>query len=339
VIGEPREGVAPPPTGTGSATVADGVASPPGSGRRVQARPTVVAAVRGGRHDRCVHTLRLDRRRLLQAGAAGAAGAATLTFADSGDFLGGTAQAAPLTPQLRRSTWLGLTSPELELLAGERAIPLRLTGVEDLPIAARIAALRGHDGAFSVGFSGPAGIAAGTHTLRHPQLGAFQLFVAPVARDGATRAYEAVVDRTIRIAGVNEEGQPIVADPGGRAQQPAGSPLAPPRDPADAAGARRAVAPRLSGVRLVRGVARRVVVADVTLADAGQIVSVRAGLRAADGRVLARASAAVRGSRRAKLRFAAKHGTTFARGRHELVLTLVARDGRVTRIRRGVHVG
>ena len=283
-----------------------------------------------------MHTLQLDRRGLLQAGAAGAAAAAV---AGGLQLTEGTALAAPLPDHLRRATWTGLADGAFELLAGDRALPLRLIAVADLPVAQSIAALRGHDGAFLLTFEGPAGIDGGAHRLRHAGLGEFELFVAPVAAEAATRRYEAVVDRTIRIAGVNEE--PVAVDPA-RVVQPPGGPsagagapgrLAPP----PAASRRR---PRVTRAAVRRGAARRVAVAELALADAGTIVVASAVLRR-DGRLVARATARPRsgpGGRRLRLRFAAGRGRTLARGRHELAVALIARDGSRTTIRRAVSV-
>jgi len=284
-----------------------------------------------------VHTLRLDRRGLFQAGAAGAA---AVTVASGWQLLEGEAAAAPLPGFLRRSTWTELSDGALELLAGDRALPLRLTAVSDLPVAASIPALRGHDGAFVLRFEGPSGIAQGGHRLRNAQLGELELFLAPVEADGATRAYEAVVDRTIRIAGVNEE--PAVVDPGARGAAPgtaAGTPGGTPAPATKPAAGRPAARPRLHRAVLRRGPARRVVVADLTLTGAGRYTTVRATLRH-DGRAVARASARLLGSRRARLRFpaAGRRGHGFARGRHELVVTLVARDGTHVTLRRAVRV-
>lgn len=282
-----------------------------------------------------MHSLRLDRRRLLQAGAAGAAGAAVLgaAGAPAGPFATGVAAAAPLSPQLKRATWLALRDRALTL---DGATPLTLTAVEDLPVAAEIAALRGHDGAFVLRFAGSAGIAPGTHALRSDELGAVDLLLGPIgAVDGATQSYEAIVDRTIVIAGVNEEDEPIVVDTGARAEQPAAA-AATVGAPASARStvAPRRAAPRLRRLTVTRGRGGHVLVAEAALADAQGIVAVRAVLRA-EGRVVARARAAVRGSRRARLRFAAAAGARLPR-RAELTLALVARDGRVTRIRKRV---
>ncbi|MBB4663766.1 DUF6916 family protein [Conexibacter arvalis] len=285
-----------------------------------------------------MQSLRLDRRGLLQAGAAGAA---AVTVAGGWQLTEGVALAAPLPDHLRRATWSNLADGAFELLAGDRALPLRLTRVADLPVAASIPALRGHDGAFLLTFDGPAGIEGGLHRLRHAQLGELELFVAPVAREAATRSYEAVVDRTIRIAGINEE--PVVVDPA-RVVQPSGgpSPAAVAASGAPVAG-RRPVAPRrprVTRAAVRRGTARRVAVAELRLADAGAVVAASAALRR-DGRLVARATARPRsgpGGRRLRLRFAARRGRTLARGRHQLTVTLVARDGTRTTIRRTVTV-
>jgi hypothetical protein len=256
--------------------------------------------------------------------------------APAGPLAPAVAAAAPLPPQLKRATWLALRDRAVTLDDGT---PLTLAAVEDLPVAARIAALRGHDGAFVLRFGGPAGIAPGTHTLRGAELGAVDLLLGPVgAAEGDEQTYEAVVDRTIVIAGVNEEDEPIVVDTGARAEQPAAA-SAPAAAGAAAPTFRRTVAPRraaprLRGLELTRGRSGRVLIVDAALADAREIVQVRAVLRA-EGRVVARARAAVRGSRKARLRFVAAEGARVPR-RAELTLALVARDGRVTRIRKRV---
>ena len=304
-----------------------------------------------------MHTLRLDRRGLFQAGAAGAA---ALVAAGGLRLTEGVAAAAPLPDHLRRATWTGLGDGALELLGGDGVVPLRLTAVADLPVAASIPALRGHDGAFALRFDGPPQVEQGIHRLRHPRLGEFDLFLAPVGRDGRSRAYEAVVDRTIRIAGVNEDEPPQVVDLGVRGEQPPAGPAAvaavgaPVAAPA-AVGARGAAvrAGRRAGRRgrvrrppararvaratARRGPARRVVVADLALAHGGTVKAVHATLRR-NGRAVARTSARPRHGRRARLRFAARRGRAFAGGRHELVVTLVARDGSHTTIRRALRV-
>ncbi|ADB51024.1 DUF6916 family protein [Conexibacter woesei] len=287
-----------------------------------------------------MHTLRFDRRRLFQAGAAGVA---TASFASGWTILDPTAEAAALPLGLRRSSWVGLADTGFELSAGERTLRLTLRDVADLPIAEAIPELRGHDGAFALRFDGPAGIGQGTRTVRHAQLGDVELFLVPVEQDGVVRSYEAIVDRTIRIAGINEEeGEPVVAPPAAPpAEQPQGA--QPPAQGAAAASGRRAsrgrarsgrVVPRVRSISLTRSASRRSAVADVALADAAAVASVRAVLLS-DGKAVGRATARVSRSGRVRLRFASRRA--LARRRYELALTLVARDGRVTKIRKRVR--
>jgi hypothetical protein len=128
----------------------------------------------------------LTRRQALQLGAA--SGLAAL--------LGGPAVArAGTAPALRRSSWAPLVSQPVR--AG--AVTLRLERVADLAGAAGDAALRDHDEAFALTFTGPAGaLADGAHVFAHPALGSFALFAAPVGSPaGGSQHYEAVVDRSV----------------------------------------------------------------------------------------------------------------------------------------------
>lgn len=292
-----------------------------------------------------MHSIRLSRRRLLQARAAGVAAA---SFATGWRTAGGAAHAAGPSDPLRRSAWLTAADGEVALVA-DPGRSLRLAAVADLPVAARIPALRGHDDAFILRFAGPAGLEPAIHRLRHPQLGDIALFLAPADGD-ATGLYEAVIDRTVRIPGLDGRERASAA-PADATTPPAAAPAAaaPPTGataasptatgPADAGRPRRRPArraPRLRRVELRRGPAGRVALADLALADADRVVAVHGALLR-DGRVVGRASARLRSSgRRARLRLAGRR--RLARGRHVLALTLVDRDGRVTRIRRAVRV-
>jgi hypothetical protein len=64
-----------------------------------------------------------------------------------------------------------------------------------VPYAADRPGLRGE--AFSLIFQGDgaAGFGDGLHTLEHPALGTFSLFLAGVDRPGTVQDYQAVVDR------------------------------------------------------------------------------------------------------------------------------------------------
>jgi hypothetical protein len=74
--------------------------------------------------------------------------------------------------------------------------PLDLVAVDDLPAAAVVKELAGSEDAFTLTFSGAAGIVGGTHALDHPELGPFELFLVP---DGGG-SYSATVNRSVGAA-------------------------------------------------------------------------------------------------------------------------------------------
>jgi hypothetical protein len=262
----------------------------------------------------------ITRRRLVQAGTAGAATV----------WLGGLAKlvpaagAAPLSSSLKRSSYLGLTSSTFKVSVDGSTIPLQLAGVEDLPVAASVPALQGSDAAFSVRFvgNGFSPFAGGTRTLSHPELGTFELFVSPVEARSATQTYEALVDRTIRIPGVNEEGEPQPVDPGRRGGG-AGGPSAKP-----------AAAAKIVRASLLRARSGRKVVADVTLSGTTREVH---ALLLRRGKVVGKATVKS-GRARVRLRFRLK---SVARdgGKYELALTVVDRTGRVSSLARKLRLG
>jgi len=280
---------------------------------------------------------RLHRRRLLQLGAAGAAA----TWLGPLDGLGatGTAEAAVLRPELRRSSWLELTDPALQVRIDEqRVVGLRLVEIADLPIAEQIPALREHDAAFVARFAGAPGLAQGTRTLRQSELGTIELFLVPVGA-GGDGLYEAVVDRTIRIAGINEEAVPEVVVPDVRAVQPPQDPgpggipspaQAKPKKPT-------VLTPRVRRVtvsRAAHAAGRRSLVAELALADGAGLKTVR-GQLLSRGRVVARATG-TRRSETARLRFTARR--PLPRGSYVLAITLISRTGHVTRLRKKVRL-
>jgi hypothetical protein len=107
---------------------------------------------------------------------------------------GAVAEAAP-AGYLRRSGYAGLVGTHFSV-AG--ASPLTLDAITD--IGGR--ALRGSDAAFSLTLSGPVdgALAQGVHTLRHPQLGSFALFLVPVGLPADGRqSYDITIDHTVAL--------------------------------------------------------------------------------------------------------------------------------------------
>jgi hypothetical protein len=287
---------------------------------------------------------RLTRRSLL---AAGGAGVAALWLGPEWTVIDGVAEAATRNAELRRSGWLQSTERQVRGAVDGRRFGLYVESVEDLPIAVELPALRDHDAAFAVGFVGPAGLPQGSWSLDHAELGAFPLFVVPVGRafDGRQH-YEAVIDRTVMIAGVTDlddapgratsvpEARTVAPERTEQPVPPANVAVPPPAGPAPRS-ARRAVArPRVRRVT-VTGRGRRSMVTEIVWANAGRATAVH-GLLMSRGRVVARAGGRVRRLSRLRMRLTARGA--LRRGRYELRLTVVDRGGRVTRIRRTVRV-
>lgn len=264
----------------------------------------------------------LTRRSLVQVGAAGAA---TIWLGKLGG-LEGKAQAATGGDALRRSTYLSLASADFKVTADGRAHSLELVGVEDLPIASRVPSLRNSDEAFSLRFRGAAGnsFGQGIHQLSHQQLGTSSLFIAPIEKPGNHQDYEILVDRTVKIPGLDETGAPAAADPSARGSS----------ESSRRAVGQRAV-PRLVRASLRSSNSGKKLLADVQLANAAAIGSVRATLTRR-GKVVAGASA---GSKRGHslLRFGIRPPQRG--GRYELLLTAIDRDGHVTSLRKQVRFG
>jgi hypothetical protein len=148
----------------------------------------------------------LTRRHVVRAGAAGAAAVWLGGF----ERLAGLAGATTLKAPLRRSSYAGL-SGTFAVAVGAGTQTLEFAGVEDLPIAASRPELRGHDDAFSLQLRGDATTAfpQGTRQFSHPDLGEFSLFLAPVEQATETQTYEAIIDRTVKIPGLNDDGTPV----------------------------------------------------------------------------------------------------------------------------------
>jgi len=264
----------------------------------------------------------LTRRRLVQAGAAGAA---TVWLGKLGR-LGGVAAAADDSPPLRRSTYLGLSSQNFAVTSSTGTSSLELLGVEDLPAAGAVPSLRGNDDAFLLRFGGPQGaLGQDIHQLSHPEIGNFQLFLVPSGRGAGGGEYAAVIDRTVKLP----------ASGGGGAASPAGPEQ--PAKPAVADAPARpstAVAPRLLKASLRRSRSGRALVAEVRLSRGAEVEKVRATLLRR-GKVFARADA---GSHHGKsmLRFGVRPPSR--RAAYVLALVLVDRNGHVSTLRRRVRL-
>lgn len=263
----------------------------------------------------------LTRRRLVQIGAAGAA---TFLVGSRAGFEG-VAKAAPVGNGLRRSDYLGISSSSFTASVDGGSRALELVGVEDLPIASRVPSLVNSDDAFSLTFRGDVrgSFAQGTRELSHPQLGKLSLFVVPVERPTDTQTYEAIIDRTVRIPGLEDEGSPKPVDGGARAK------TASPRKVA-AAG----VSPSLRRASLRRSSSGKRLLADIQLAHAASVTSVRATLRRR-GRVIGSASA---GSSRGQslLRFGTRAPLNAAS--YELWLVTIDSAGKATSLRKSVRL-
>jgi hypothetical protein len=132
----------------------------------------------------------LTRRDLLQTGGTAALGLLLL-----GSSAASAATSAPVAPYLRRSSYLGLSTPLFDAGGGS----LRLAEVGE-----------GTEEAFALTFTG-APLAEGVHVLAHPDLGSFGLYLVPGPR-GAT----AVIDRSVPAARRAPRG-PDAGDPLARA--------------------------------------------------------------------------------------------------------------------------
>lgn len=261
----------------------------------------------------------LTRRRLLRDGATGTA---ALLLATRWEVLDSAAIGAPISPVVRRSTWAALVGQAVTVGGTE----LRVIDVLDLPVAAQIAELRGHDGAFVVRFSGAPGLTAATHAVSGPNDLAADLFLAPTDAASQPQIYEAVVDRTIRIAGINDEGAPVPV------------PAPPARTGAAAAASARPLVvrtPRLRAAKVRRRSARRAVV-ELSLSNTRDVATVRASLLQGR-RAVARAS--TQRSTPHDVRLSLVGREALKPGRYRLVVRLVAKNGAVTTVRRSVHLG
>ena len=201
----------------------------------------------------------ITRRRLLATG--GIAGAAAV--AGVRPWAPGQAQAATTsdTPAyLLRSSYLSLSTKSFGTSLRGQTSDLTLQSVADLPPAASDKSLAGSEDAFALSFSASSPLTPEIHTFSHPDLGVFDLFIAPVERQGA---YEVVVNRSVNA--------PKHYPPAPRSTD---GPVAPPKqEPKPPAGAKKPLVRRLGARRVGRAV-----VAEITFNGSASLKSATAWL-------------------------------------------------------------
>jgi len=214
---------------------------------------------------------------------------------------------------LRRAGYSGLQGQSFD--AG--AATLQLLEVSDLERAKRERALAGADDAFALAFSGPVShtLTQGVHTLRHPRLGSFDLFLAPVDQPDGDQRYEAVIDRTVKLGGSSSAPSAPAA-------------AATPKPPAAKAFRRRLL--RVRGHRLRRGA-----VCELTFAKDAKIATVEVWLMRR-GHPYASVTRRVHGRRSLRLRLPSRH--RLRAGRYVLVTAERARSGDVAYERRAFRL-
>jgi Domain of unknown function (DUF6916) len=197
------------------------------------------------------------------------------------------------------------------------AATLQLIEVSDLERARHERALAGADDAFALVFSGPAShpLTQGVHTLRHPRLGSFDLFLVPVDQPDGNQRYEVVVDRTVKLGGSS----PVPSAPAAAAT---------PTPPAAKAHRRRLL--RVRGHRLRRGA-----VCELTFAKDAKVVTVEVWLMRR-GHPYASVTRRVHGRRSLRLRLPSRH--RLRAGRYVLVTAERDRSGEVAYERRSFRL-
>lgn len=235
---------------------------------------------------------------------------------------------------LSRATYVGLSSPTFtDASDGEQSLQLSLVGDLDDP------SLQGADDAFRLALtSSGTPLDGGIHTLSHPQIGQFDVFMSPVGQPGSTMTYEVIVDRVVPAspaAAAPAPPSPAAAD-STRGDTGAAPPAAGAGAGSNAAGPDPA-APGSSGIATAEHVVahesavRRItarrnasgVVVDVFLRPGADVASLRVGLRRG-GHRLAAAGAKVHGTQ-ARLELTTHH--RLAPGHYDAVVTANAAHG------------
>lgn len=95
---------------------------------------------------------------------------------------------------LLRSSYLSLSTQSFGTSLRGQTSDLTLLSVDDLTAATTDKSLAGSEDAFSLSFASSSPLASEIQTFSHPDLGVFDLFIAPVENQGR---YEVVVNRSV----------------------------------------------------------------------------------------------------------------------------------------------
>jgi hypothetical protein len=132
----------------------------------------------------------MTRRRLLATG--GAAGAAAVVGFHPWDPAAAHAADADTPVYLRRSSYLKLSTLDFGSSRLGESAGLKLVSVADLSDPKLV----NREDAFALTFTSDTPFESGTRSVVHPDLGVFELFIAPVEGNGS---YEAVVNRSVGV--------------------------------------------------------------------------------------------------------------------------------------------
>jgi hypothetical protein len=210
---------------------------------------------------------------------------------------------------LLRSSYLSLSTQSFGASLRGQTSDLTLLSVDDLQAAATDKSLAGSEDAFSLSFSANSPLAAEIHTFSHPDLGVFDLFIAPVENQGR---YEVVVNRSVNA--------PKHYPPPPRSQT---GPVSPPKpDAKPPPGAPKLPKPLIRRLRARR--AGRAVVADVAFERRADLKWVVVWLSRKNV-VIATATAKRVHGRRAALRIPFRK--RLSGGRYELTVGTMDRHG------------
>jgi hypothetical protein len=95
---------------------------------------------------------------------------------------------------LAETTYRPLVGSVFNVETPSGKIALTLAGTRSLgPLRYGQALISGKEN-FALDFKGRLGMTSGVHTLSHPALGQFQLFINPVGQPGSSQRYEAIIN-------------------------------------------------------------------------------------------------------------------------------------------------